>query len=307
MSEETVSPAPAGATPPPPLAPEVASGSDLRVLHVPVKLAARPRELDLAFTDAVALPPGYTLADAEKWASAPRRLVQHVKLRNLADFLAYIARYKNPDSLVLIAPNLTAIGTGEALATATLDYHHSEHAGAGMVAPRFGSHVVSLHPTPSPAYALLCAMDGKIVEQDVFAQQLRDLTRFCTSHPAAELLEIVRTLTLSSSGEYQSHTDDVSGSVRFRYQVQVDARAGTTERTLTVPTSITFRVPVFIGDKTATEIGAEYLYRPPAQSGGKVRMGIRMPERLWLENELMERTADKIREATGLLVAVGTK
>lgn len=306
MSDPTATPAPAGDLPLHPT--ELATGADaLRVLHVPVKQAPVPVELDLEYVDGVALPPGFTLTDTTKFASRPRRVQEHVKLRTLDDFLAYVARYKNADSLALITPTLSALGTGEAMATATIDYHFSDNADEGLVGPRFGSHVVSYHPTPSPAYALLTAMDGKIVEQDVFAQQLRDLARFCTSHPAAELLEVVRTLTLSSAGEYQSHTDDISGSVRFRYQVQVDARAGTTERTLSVPTSITFRVPVFLGDKAPTSIDAEYVYRPPAQSGGKVRMGIRLPERLWLENELIERTAATIREASGLLVAVGSK
>jgi hypothetical protein len=277
------------------------------VFHVPVSQPEAPLAFaNLGSTDAIALPQGYKLEDTTKFAGAPRDAAEKVKLKTLPDFLAYVNRYKAADSLVLLNGSLASLGTGEALATATLDYHERPDA-SGFVMPRWGKHVVSFHPTPTPAYALLCAIDNKLEEQDVFAQHLRDLARFCSSHAAAELLEIVRTLTLASSGEYQSHSDDISGSVRLRYQVQVEARAGTSERTLTVPTAITFTVPVFLGETTANEILAEYMYRPPTQSGGKVRMGIRMPDRLWLEHAIIERTAKEIRDNTGLLVATGSK
>ena len=43
------------------------------------------------------------------------------------------------------------------------------------------------------------------------------------------------------------------------------------------------------------------------QRGGSVQLGIRMPDRLWLEHDLIAATAKTIGERTKLLTVTGTR
>jgi hypothetical protein len=272
--------------------------------------APKPEIISLfgATADAIAVPTGYNLTGIDQFREFPRHIKESLRLTTLGSFCDYVNRYKRiDDSLVMINPDLATINAATALATAFIDYHTPNSATRIAEQPRKASHQVAFHPTPSPAYALLCDMDGKLLEQDAFCLRLRDLTRFCTSHPGGELLEIIRTLSLTSRGEYQSHSDDVNGSVRLKYNLDVEATAGTQEKSLTVPSTISFAVPVFLDDTDATEIVTELCYRTPRQSGGKVQLGLRLPERLWLEHQRIEAVASKIREVTGLLVITGNR
>ena len=257
--------------------------------------------------DAIAVPAGYGLQGVEAFREFPRHIKESIRLTTISGFCQYLNRYKREgESLVMINPGMADISPSTALATAIIDYH-TPKSGAAAEQPRKASHIAAFHPTPSPAYAMLCAMDGKLLEQDQFCLHLRDLARFCTSHDAGNLLEVIRTLQLTSRGEYQSHNDDTNGSVRLKYMVDVEASAGTQERALIVPSTITFALPVFLDDPIATEIVTELVYRTPRQSGGKVQLGLRLPDRLWMEHQRIQAIAQVIGDATGLLVITGTR
>jgi uncharacterized protein YfdQ (DUF2303 family) len=267
--------------------------------------AVEPVALPIIRSEAIALPPNWKLQDTEHLLPFPKRARARVQLCSPTDFLAYIERYKRPNSLAMVNPSFAALSAGGTLATVIIDYHDPETDDAGTAG--WCDHVAEFTPAMSPAYALLCDIDGIILPQEEFAGRLRDLARFCTSHAAADLLEIVRTLTLTSRGEYASLNDDISGSVRLGYDVQVDAKAGTAARSLEIPREIHFGVPIFLGDDESRDIVAELLYRVPKQAGGQVQLGIRMPERRWLEDELTRSLAATIREKSGLLTVVGTR
>jgi uncharacterized protein YfdQ (DUF2303 family) len=210
---------------------------------------------------AAVVPDGYKLADLEQFLAKPRRVREKVKLYNVADFVAYVMRFKTPQSTIFVTPNLDDVGAAKPLAIAVIDYHGDE--------PTWNDHTASLIPTKSPAYEALVALDKEgLMAQDQFALRLRDLARFCASHPAAEILEIVSTMTLTSTGAFASLSDDASGSIR---------------------------------------LPADLLYRVPKQAGQPVQLGIRLPERRWLELELVRQVADDVRQQTSLMTIVGTR
>lgn len=270
--------------------------------------APEPKTFPTSDADFAALPPSWQFHDLEKFRFAPHRVRETVRIPTFGSFVEYLAKYHLADSVVFVSPALTDLHGNTALATAVIDYHEPDKEdGVDAIMPRWCAHTVEYRPVASPAYRLLCDLDGKLLAQDEFAQRLRDLARFCTSHAAADLLEVVRTLTLTSRGEFASLNDDISGSVRLAYDVQVDARAGSAQRTLEVPREIKFAVPVLLGDETPTDIAAELLYRTPKQAGGAVQLGIRLPDRIWTENDLIDKVAKSIGVATGLLTIVGTR
>jgi uncharacterized protein YfdQ (DUF2303 family) len=249
---------------------------------------------------AVALPDGWKVESLEKLANSPSRVRQRLTVHRVTDFVDYVQRYKEPSSLIVFASKLSV---GAPLAEAHLDYHHRDQ----LTHASWNEHRIAFAPQPSLAYAMLTALDGKLMDQAAFAQAIRDLTRFVEEPKAADLLEVIRTLTLTSKGDFQSYDDDLTGSVQLRFDLQVSANAGTQNRKLDVPRELIFKLPVLEGDGSDDSlIRAELLYRIPRGAGEKVQLGVRLPDRLWLERDLIQALADGIRQETGLLTIVGS-
>src|SRR5690606_11950335 len=108
-------------------------------------------------------------------------------------------------------------------------------------------------------------------------------------------------------GDFQSYDDDLTGSVQLRFDLQVSANAGTQNRKLDVPRELIFKLPLLDGPGYADHlVRAELLYRIPRGAGEKVQLGIRLPDRLWMESDLIEALSAHIRDETGLLTIVGS-
>lgn len=257
-----------------------------------------------ADTLVAALPSGYKLESMEEHQNSPNLIDQHLSTISHCDFVKYVNRYKEQQSLIAVSPDLSNVSKGKTLATCVIDYHQPINEIKNTPVPCWGRHIVSLLAQPSPEYQLLIDLDGQILGQADFALKLRDIARFSTSHKAAELIDIVRTMTLTSAGSFESIEDDFSGSVKFGYDVQVKASAGTSHRKLEVPRTITFDAPLLIGGPIVS-IETELLYRIPKEPGGKVQLGIRLPNRRWQEIEAINATAKQLADETGLLTIVG--
>jgi adenine C2-methylase RlmN of 23S rRNA A2503 and tRNA A37 len=161
-------------------------------------------------------------------------------------------------------------------------------------------------PQISPAYALLNRFADKLMSQDEFTQHIRNVMRFITSIEHGEMLELLRTLNLTSSGAFKSIEDPISGSVDFAYDVQVQANAGTQEKRLTIPETITFNMPI-LHDGDAVDIKAELRYRVPKEEGNKkVQLGIALVNKVWDEFDQLEKLGAKVASDTGLLTIVGS-
>lgn len=247
-----------------------------------------------------AIPEGYKLASLEQFADAPDRIKGESTLFRLEDFTEYVNDFKVDGARVFVVPDL-AFTKGGKLATAVLDFPRPGE-------PAWSTHQAHLVVAPSLEYLLLTELDNQLMDQGEFAKKLRNIARFCTSLSSADLLEIAQTLTLTSKGEFASVEDNFSGSVRMGYDIQVTAKAGgngaSQTKNLTVPTQISFRLPLLLGGKPVDVI-ADFVYRVPAGAGGKVQMGIQLPDRKFVEREVLEATANDINASVGLPVAIG--
>lgn len=251
----------------------------------------------------VAVVPGdFRLECLEELMPKPSRIRQSVRLHRSADFTAYVNCFKNSNSVIFIAPDLV-LRDGAAIATALIDYHGRPSSFPNGAS--WNTHSAALVVEASPQYALLSSLDGKTMDQPEFAERVRDLARYCSSHDTATLLELVNTMNLTSRGNFASAEDHNSGSMRLVYDVQVQANAGTQEKKLEVPHTLEFTMPMLL-DGAAVTITADLLFRVPRERGGKVQLGLRLPERRWQELETIEATAKALAEATDLLTMVGT-
>ena len=265
-------------------------------------LVQKPTELkrEEGQTPLAVIPDNMTLVDLEKHDANPSRIRQSVSLTSIGKFVQLVNRFSNEHSIVFIAPDLKSLGggAGKPLATAVIDYHRTG-------APEWGSNRISLEARASLAYQKLMELDGKLMDQPDFAKSLEELARFSHTHAQADLLEIAQTMRLTSKGEFKNYDDEVSGSVDIRYDLQVQASAGTTERKLSVPTEIGFSVSLIEGLPAAV-VPVKLLYRTPASPGQKVQMGIKIIDRTWIEEAAIAGVTERIETETNLEAYPGT-
>lgn len=245
-----------------------------------------------------AVPEGVRLKSLEQLMDRPSAIAGYVTLHRYSDFVAYVNDFKQEGARIFVSPDMT-FQKSATLANAVLDYPQPGK-------PAWARHFAVLKVEPSLEYKLLTALESAgLHDQDKFALALRDLSRFCTSLSGADLLEIVQSLTVASKGEFASIQDDFTGSVRFGYDVQVTAKSeAATRKNVTIPQVISFNMPVLLG-AGPVDLNVELLYRVPNQAGGKVQMGIRFPDKKFVERAVLEETADKLAGDTKLTVAVG--
>ena len=72
-----------------------------------------------------------------------------------------------------------------------------------------------------------------------------------------------------------------------------------------MPAHIGFEIPLIDG-LSATPVQVKLVYRVPDGPGGKVSLGIKIMDRVWLEEAAVREAADIILKATGLPVYVGS-
>lgn len=271
-------------------------------------LAAKPEIVVIDGNEVLLRPDGWDLQGLEHYRQRPDRIENTITITGVDSFLQYVNRFKGAESSIFITPDLTQLANGATLATAIIDYHGGEdtdQTGSGRQLADHQTHKVLLRGRPSIAYGKLLALDGKLLAQDEFARALEDIARFSSSHAAGDLLDIARTLSLTSKGDFKSFEEEFSGSVDFKFDLQVRASAGTQERKLTVPSHLGFNIPLIDG-MAPTELQAKFLYRVPDGPGGKVQLGIRIVDRPWLEDAAIRDVAAVVAEETGLPVYVGT-
>lgn len=251
-------------------------------------------------TPLVAVPDGVTLQNVdEKTLPAPLRTSGITQLHQYPAFVKYVNKYAEPDAMIFVSPEI-AFRSGGMLASAQLDF-------PAPGKPQWSGHVAQLIVHPSIEYTMLTNIDGKLLEQDEFARQMLKLGRFCTSMSSADLLELAQKLTLTSRGAFRSITDELSGSANIAYDVQVSAKVdsgGTTTKNIEVPSSISFNLPMLLGGSPVS-LNADLKYRIPDEAGGKIKLGLSLPDRVYVERDVLEALVQQLNTDTGLAVAVG--
>lgn len=99
---------------------------------------------------------------------------------------------------------------------------------------------------PDPDWATLTGTaDGKFHDQDTFGDMIEAAGHLITSHPAAELMEIVDSVRTSSKGSFESRIRRDTGTQYLTYSEEVSAKAGSSTKPLEVPREITLSARPF--------------------------------------------------------------
>lgn len=99
---------------------------------------------------------------------------------------------------------------------------------------------------PDPDWAtLLKAADGNFHTQVEFGDLIETAGHLITSHPAAEIVEIVDSIRASSSGAFESRIQRDTGTQSLTYTQEVKTSAGSVTKPLEVPREITLAARPF--------------------------------------------------------------
>lgn len=167
----------------------------------------------------------------------PPRAVNDRIVTDTASFAAEIARRPLIERVSTVWGNrqkgeITAV-YDELVADATADY------------TRRGDRL-TLRFVPDPDWATLTGTaDGKFHDQDTFGDMIEAAGHLITSHPAAELMEIVDSVRTSSKGSFESRIRRDTGTQYLTYSEEVSAKAGSSTKPLEVPREITLSARPF--------------------------------------------------------------
>ncbi|MFE6931791.1 YfdQ family protein [Streptomyces sp. NPDC057699] len=196
--------------------------------------SAPPAELTPGKVYAFHTPTGIHKVDLTGPAQAPDRKVGTTTVRDAASFHAYFEKHADPDSEVYAdAERLTV--------TAVLNAHQAD-------GPRFGDHVLRLALRETETWKQWAARDGKLMDQETFAEFLEDHLPELLEPTAAEMLEIAQSFQATSKVEFQSANRLASGQRQFQYVETGTTKAGQKGQ-LAVPETFTIGLVPFDGSE----------------------------------------------------------
>ncbi|MFI1371307.1 DUF2303 family protein [Streptomyces longwoodensis] len=166
-------------------------------------------------------------------------------VRDAASFLTYYAKHHDDASEVYSDVEQLTV-------TAVLDAHTAD-------GPRFGGHRLRLQLRRTKAWEEWLALDGKLVDQDRFANFLEDQLPYLETPDAATMLEIAQSIKATTKAEFQSSSRLQSGERKFAYVEDTKASAGA-KGDLAVPETFVIAVPPFEG-ADAYRMTARFKYR----------------------------------------------
>ncbi len=196
--------------------------------------SAPPAELEPGKVYAFHTPTGVHKVDLTGPATAPDRKTGTTTVRDAASFHAYFEKHADDDTEVYAdADRLTV--------TAILNAHETD-------GPRFGDHILRLALRETEAWKQWAARDGKLVDQEQFAEFLEDHLPELLEPSAGEMLEIAQSFQATSKVDFQSASRLASGQRQFQYVETSTAKAGQKGQ-LSVPETFTIGLVPFEGSE----------------------------------------------------------
>jgi uncharacterized protein YfdQ (DUF2303 family) len=168
------------------------------------------------------------------YTGQPPRKQGATTVRDFASFTAYWEKHADDDSEVYAdADRLTV--------TAVLDAHQAD-------AARWSGHRLHLALRETEAWKQWTARDGKLMDQETFAEFLEDHLPELLEPSSAEMLEIAQSFQATSKVEFQSAQRLNSGQRQFQYVETGTAKAGQKGQ-LAVPETFTIGLVPFDGSE----------------------------------------------------------
>lgn len=213
----------------------------------------------------------------------PLQLNQSVNLHTAKDFISYVNRFADKDSVIFVHVLGGKI-------KAVLDYHEAGRSDAvtsdqDKNQPRHCKHIANFSVEQTPEFIKIHEASGKKFTQTEFALFLEDVLPYISEPVAAELYEIVQTLSAKTGVDFKSGIRTDNGQVSLTYNETIEARAGAAGN-LTIPEKIVFGVQVHRGGDH---------YAIPARFRWRIKDG---GLTLWYDIDQLEKAIEKSMEDT---------
>ncbi|MEM9994707.1 MAG: DUF2303 family protein, partial [Acinetobacter pittii] len=161
----------------------------------------------------VVVPEGSEVHEFEALLQRPLTLTQSVALHTAKDFIAYVTRYADKNSLVFV-------DVLKGKFKAVLDYHEVDHPienEGAVLAPRHGKHAAHFIAEKTPEFKKIEEKSGEKFSQTGFALFLEDVVPYINKPDATVLLEIVQTLNAKTNVDFKSGIRTDNGQVQLTY------------------------------------------------------------------------------------------
>lgn len=235
----------------------VAGGNETQAaLDAGLELAA-PHTVDAEQLYSRTVPAGahHEIIDLEQHLPGPRRARGNVSPQTVDDLARYVQRHDNSAETTLWVDE---DGHG---VTAVLNDHP-----AGGAA--WGDHRAVLKLRLTPEWQRWTALDGKLIDQEQFAEHIELGLPEIVSPDGATMLEIAQSIEGSKSADFKSGHRLQDGNVAIEYVETTSARAGQ-KGELDIPAKFRLAIAPFLGEEPV-ELQARFRYR--IVSGG-LRLG----------------------------------
>ncbi|OTL80079.1 DUF2303 family protein [Acinetobacter pittii] len=229
----------------------------------------------------IVVPEGSEVHEFEALLQRPLTLTQSVALHTAKDFIAYVSRYADKNSLVFV-------DVLKGKFKAVLDYHEVNHSienEGAVLAPRHGKHAAHFIAEKTPEFKKIEEKSGEKFSQTNFALFLEDVMPYINQPDAAVLYEIVQTLNAKTNVDFKSGIRTDNGQVQLTYNETIEARAGTAGN-LTIPEQIVFGIQVHRGGNH---------YALPARFRYRIKEGVIT---FWYDLDQLEKAIEKSMEDT---------
>ena len=219
---------------------------------------------------------GLSTIDTDKYAVAPRHTAAARVVTDAASFVAYVNRHALAGTEVYAHTNSSTV-------VAVIDSHEGTDG-----APGWQKHTLKLALEKSKAWLAWEAADGKLVDQQTFADFLDDRYLDVIDPAPAVLIDTARTFQAKTSVNFESGFREGSGDVTLQYVEDTKAKAGQ-KGDIEIPSRIQLALRPYVGGPMYS-IWASFRYR---LNGGNVVLGFRLERP---ENILEAAFADIVTE-----------
>lgn len=228
----------------------------------------------------VVVPEGSKVNTFPELLERPINLKQSVSLHTAKDFIGYVNRFCDQNSIIFVD-----VLNGRL--KAVLDYHEAAPVSVynSNANQRHCGHIANFIVDKTTEFKKIEECSGKKFTQTEFALLLEDIMPHIAEPVAAELYEIVQTLSANTKVDFKSGIRTNNGEVTLTYNETIEATAGR-EGKLKIPETIKFGVQVHRGG-SAYLLTARFRYRI---NSGNISF--------WYDLDQLEKAIEKSMEDT---------
>lgn len=236
------------------------------------------------------------ILDPRDYGAAPATRTGSVALHTIPSFIAYLRRHQGPGTEVWVDRRNAAF-------VAVLDDHgeRGEDQTPAEAPAGWGDHRATCILRPSNDLNKWLAGDNKLMSQVDFADFIETVMHTIADPPAADLYEIAQTLQGNRSVVWKSGQRQADGQVQFRYEEQLDGRAGPSGD-LEIPTVITIALELYEGTEPV-HVLANFRWR---LNEGRVLLGYRLQQLDVALREAIDAEIERVEAFTGRDTLLGT-